>query len=124
MTSAQPHTAAAEGALASIARILAKPVDALRQAFQRGLGDAATCVRARLAFDDAQGPPVLVVYVRLPGESATLAFADEVTSIDRQAHMQAAEERGAALRTAIVSGLVRTGKEPTAPACAIRPKGA
>lgn len=109
MTSAQPHTAAEEGALGSIARILAKPVGALRQAFQRGLGDAATCVLARLAFDDQQGAPVLVVYIRLPGDSTTLAFADEIISIDRQAHMQAAEERGAALRTAIEAGLVKSG---------------
>jgi hypothetical protein len=98
-------------ALAEIARILAKPVGALRQAFQRGLGDAATCVLARLAFDNAQGAPVLVVYIRLPGESTTLAFADELISSDQKnIQDQAAEEGGAALRTAIECGLVKTGR--------------
>ena len=89
---------------AVVATRLAGPLAVQRVGFQRGLGDAGTCTRAVLSFDDAGSPPSLDFHVELGG-GVVQVFSESVTSSASPALK--AEERGAACRTAIVTGLLR-----------------
>ena len=87
-----------------VAARLAGPLALQRSAFQRGLGDAGTCTRALLIFDDAGNPPSLDFHVELEGGVAQV-FSERVTSPTSAALI--AEERGSAAATAIKAGLIR-----------------
>ena len=88
----------APGALNSAAKL--RPIlVAAREAFQRGLGDAGSCVSACLVFDDIGRVPHLAFQVR----SADGAFltTSELMATLREQSMAHIEERGAACATSI-----------------------
>jgi hypothetical protein len=89
---------------AAVAARLAWPLAVQREGFQRGLGEAGTCVRATMSFDDMGSPPSLDFHVELEG-GVVQVFSEGVTSSASPALK--AEERGAAARTAIKAGLIR-----------------
>ena len=92
------------GALPVFARCLAPALVKMREAFQRGLGDAGVCSQASLTFDDAESPPSLNFHVEIAGEQRV--FSERV--ISRAGELRgASEERGAACATAIKAGLIR-----------------
>ena len=96
-------TLAAEAPSVVAAR-LAWPLAVQREGFQRGLGEAGTCVRATMVFDDMGSAPALDFHVELEG-GVVQVFTERVASSTSAALK--AEERGAAAATAIMAGLIR-----------------
>jgi hypothetical protein len=96
-------TLAPEAPAAVVAR-LAGALAVQRAGFQRGLGEAGTCVRATMVFDDMGSAPALNFHVELEG-GVVQVFGEHVTSSTSSALK--AEERGAAAATAIKTGLIR-----------------
>jgi len=88
-----------------VAARLAVPLAVQRAGFQRGLGEVGTCVRATMVFDDVGSAPALDFHVELEG-GVVQVFSERVTSSASPALK--AEERGAACRTAIVTGLIKS----------------
>jgi hypothetical protein len=77
---------------------------AAREAFQRGLGEAATCTAAVLAFDDGHDLPALnFLFVTADGVSAWAG--ERATSADYKLP-SAIQERGASAATSIRAGLI------------------
>ena len=95
----------APDAPAAVAARLAGALAVQRAGFQRGLGEVGTCVRATMVFDDMGSAPSLDFHVQLEG-GVVQVFSERVASSASPALK--AEERGAACRTAIVTGLIKS----------------
>jgi hypothetical protein len=96
--SPQPIAALAAG------RRLRPPLIGAREAFQKGLGEVATCTVATLCFDDGHDLPSLNFLIVTAG-GANVWVGERVTSTDCKL-TNALEERGAAAATSIRAGLL------------------
>ena len=91
------------------AKQLKAPLADAREAFQRGLGDVATCNGAYLIFDEVNDAPTLSFQV-VTADGERLLSERMVYLSDQMP--SAIEERGAAFATSLRTGLIRRKVRP------------